>query len=279
MRARRRQLRPAGGGARPLVDLVGELGVGDGDLPDQGLAAGRFRRRALGGLLAQQLVAGAVDPGDEEARHRGQPSQRSPGRHAILEPGEIRLQHLFVLQQRENQGDVDAHASGGEGADGRDPFRRGRHLDHDVRASNELGEAKTFRQRLFGGGGELGQHLQGNASVHPAALFIDAGEEVTGAANVVEGEGFIDVRGRTPLADQAAEILFVVTGGNDCLLEMVGSDVRPRTPLATRAASPPLRSRPRRMLSYQILWPSSWAWWRTVFEDAISSHFILQTAG
>ena len=103
------------------------------------------------------------------------PSSLPPGGDAVLEARQVRLDHLLVLQQREDQRDVDAHPLGGQRADRRDPLGRRRHLDHDVGAPDRGAPAAAPPRRSCSVvGRQLGQHLQRDAPVDAAALLEDA---------------------------------------------------------------------------------------------------------
>ena len=167
----------------------------------------------------EQLVAGGVDARDEEAGDRRQPVEAAARGDAIVEAGEVRVGHRLVLRQREDQGDVHAHALRGQRAHRGDPLGRGRDLDHDVGPPDQVRQAQTLGDGLLGVGGKLGQHLQRDAPVDAARRLEDRQHHVAAAADVVEHELLVDRLRGLPIGDQALQLVLVVGGAGDRLLE------------------------------------------------------------
>ena len=130
-----RQRFPALAGEQAPIALVGQLGIGDRDL-----ALERREARLLVGIvrlrdfLVDELVDRAVDAADEEAGDARHPGDVAALAGQQLEAGDVSLGDLFIDRLREQQRDIDVDALGDQRPDGRQPGRRRRHLDHQVRA-------------------------------------------------------------------------------------------------------------------------------------------------
>ncbi len=100
--------------------LVRRLCLGDGGGAAQAQDGGVAVLPAGQGLEA--AVDFGVDAADEEGGHAGHAGQlrRPVRRHEGLETAQVRLHHLVVAVEPEDQRDVDAVAVANEGLDGRD---------------------------------------------------------------------------------------------------------------------------------------------------------------
>ena len=101
----------------------------------------------------------------------------------------------------------------------RDPFGRRRDLDHDVGPPDQVRQAQPLGDGLLGVGGKLGQHLQRDAPVDAARRLEDRQHHVAAAADVVEHELLVDRLRGLPIGDQALQLVLVVGGAGDRLLE------------------------------------------------------------
>ena len=94
-----------------LERLVGQLGVGDRSLAQEGIDA--LLLLIVGGFfgeLSKLLVHHAVNAADEEAGHRGDTVHRQPGGDAALQCLDVGLSDLLVHFDREDERDVDVQA-------------------------------------------------------------------------------------------------------------------------------------------------------------------------
>ena len=112
--------------------LVGRLRLGDRGGAPQAEDGGVAALPAGQGLEA--AVHLGVDPADEEGGHAGHLGQlRRPARgHEGLEAAQVRLHHLVVAIEPEDQRDVDAVALADEGLDGGDALAGGGDLHEEV---------------------------------------------------------------------------------------------------------------------------------------------------
>ena len=121
------QVLPASAGEHLEVVLVGELGIGDGELALEILAAHGF----------EPLVGFRVDARDEEARDGQHLTGVAASRDEPLEPAQVGLSNLRVALQREDQRDVDRLAVGDAILDRRQARLGGGDLDVAVRTIDE----------------------------------------------------------------------------------------------------------------------------------------------
>ena len=99
---------------------VGELCLGDGGLPTQALQAEAPLPDRRPDAFLQEPVDRGVDAADEEARHRGDAIDPHAGLETMRESPEVRVHHLAVAAQREDQRHVHVDARGDALLDGRD---------------------------------------------------------------------------------------------------------------------------------------------------------------
>jgi hypothetical protein len=84
------------------------------------------------GVGPEHLVGPGVDARDEERRDRGDGVDGLPAPRASLEAGDVRVDHLLVARDGEQQRDVDVHAARGELLDRGDPGLGRGDLDHHI---------------------------------------------------------------------------------------------------------------------------------------------------
>ena len=197
-----------------LVDLIGQLGVGDGGFAEQGGGAGLGLERAF-----KLLVDGAIHAADEETGHRGDPGEVLALSGAALQPLEIGLDDGGVALLREKKGDVHRQAAcyaafdGGQGGGGAGD------LDHHVVAADGLVQAQGLGvagRRVLRQGG---RQFDGDVAVMGARLFVEVAEKIGGGPDVVDGELS---KSATEARDSWAGRMTVVAPGADGLLEDAG---------------------------------------------------------
>ena len=134
-RPARRQFLPTRTGEDLFVDLIGGLGIGDGDLAAQGCQRRQLAALVLAGgfeLGVDQRIDLGIDAADEEARHAGHARKIGIGRH-LFEALDIGLGNLPVDVAGKQQCDVNVDAMSGQVADCGQSGLRCRHLYHQVR--------------------------------------------------------------------------------------------------------------------------------------------------
>ena len=161
-----------------LVALIGELGVGDGDLALQ-----------LGAFVRQQRIEGGIDPADEEARHRGDAVHRLSLLHAAFQSAQVGLRHRYVALDGEQQGDVDVQTVGDELFDRGQAGLSGGHLDHHVGPVQSRVQVACLADGALGVVSQVGRDLQTHHAIHPVGGLIDRPQDVGGIANVLDGQG------------------------------------------------------------------------------------------
>jgi hypothetical protein len=104
---------------------------------------------------------------------------------AVLETREVRVDHLLVAGEREQQCDVDVDAASGQLLDRGDTRRGGRDLDHHVRPVEPVPEVDRLLDRRLGVVGEVGGALEGDESVAPLARVVGWTQQVRCLADVL----------------------------------------------------------------------------------------------
>ena len=139
----------------------------------------RSARAALGADLVEAAVDLGVDPRDEEAGHARDAAEVALGR---LEAGEVRLHHLGVAVEAEDQRDVDAAALGDHRLDRRDALGRAGDLHVQVRARRSpRGAARAAASVPARVAGQVGGDLDRHVAVDAVAAVVDGPEEREGA--------------------------------------------------------------------------------------------------
>ena len=191
-------LEPAVGGAR-----VGEPGAA------RDVAA-------AGGL--EPLVDLGVDARDEERRDRVA-VERLALRVAALHGVEERLHHALVERDREQQRDVDVEALVERLLDRGDPGVGGRDLDHHVGPVDQAPVLARLLERALGVVGEPRRDLERHVAVLAAGLVVDRAQHVAGELDVLDRHPAVDLARAQALAGERGELLVVVGGAEDRLLE------------------------------------------------------------
>ncbi len=170
----------------------------------------------------------------------------------LLQAGDVRVHHLAVALQREDQRDVDADAQADGLGDRRDARLGGRNLDQSVGAVHQPGQLLGLGDGRLGVVGQPRVDLDGDPAVLAAGRVEDRAQDVGGVADVRRrdhADGFLDghLAGR-----EVGELLVVTVALRDGLLEdrRVGGDahdvllvdqfgeVAGRDPLARQVVQP-----------------------------------------
>ncbi len=218
----------------------------------------RWLERVVAGLEARvdEGVDRAVDAADEEAGDALHPAGVAALARERLQPREVGLGHRLVGLEGEQQRDVDIDPVADERLDGRNPGRRGRHLDHHVDAVHRLPQTTGLVERGLGVVGEVGRDLQADVAVAAAAAVVDRAQDVGDVLDVVDGQDLVGALGvEIAPARQLLELDLVVGRAGDRLLEDggVGRDtaqavlVQEPPQLATRDEAPPDVVEPHRL--------------------------------
>ena len=146
--------------------------------------------RLAPGQGLQAPVHLGVDPADEERGDAGHPRElrRPPGRHQRLQAADVRLNHLVVAVEPEDQGDVDAPSLAQQGVDGRHALLGRRHLDQQIRLRDPGVQHAGVAHRALGVVRQRGGHLQGDVAVLTVALLVDGPQELEPVQDVGDGQ-------------------------------------------------------------------------------------------
>ena len=217
-RAARREIGEPAAAEDVLVHPGGGLRARDGDLAHEELGD-RSARTAEPADAVELGVDEHVDAAQEEARDRRHPTEVRARRGALLEPGEVRVRHLAVPRQPEEQRHVDVDPLGHEPPDGRHSLAGRRHLDERVGAADGRPEPARLGDRRRGVVGSIGRHLQAHEAVGAVGPVEHRAEEVRGALHVVDGERLEHLVDALPLERQRPDGRVVVVAARDRLLE------------------------------------------------------------
>jgi hypothetical protein len=137
----------------------------------------------------EALVGLGVDARDEEgADGRELAARVAAAVDEALDAADVGLHHLAVALQREDQRHVDRDAGGDRVLDRLQALDRGRDLDEEVGAVDELMEADGLGLGLLGVVREVGVDLERDPAVLAVALVPDGAQDVAGIPDVVLGE-------------------------------------------------------------------------------------------
>ena len=166
----------------------------------------------------EALVDLGVDARDEERRD-GMAIQRLARLQPALHRADVGLHHPLVGLDAEQQRDVDVQAVEERLFDRRDA-RVGRgDLDHQVRAVDQVPVHAALLERAVGVVGEARGDLPGHVAVDAAGLVIDGAQNVAGGLHVVQRHRPVDLAGGLALVGERLELVVVVGGAEDRLLE------------------------------------------------------------
>src|SRR5439155_18159110 len=135
-----------------------------------------------------------------------------------LEPTDVRLHHLAVPVEREDQGDVDRAAGSDHLLDRRQPVLRRGNLHVRVGAIDELVQASRLLDRPLRVVGERGIDLDRDVALEPAAAVPDRAHQVARIADVPRGERDEDLL-RILFTGQLANLRVVASALRERLLE------------------------------------------------------------
>ena len=181
-----RQRIPARTGKQHAIGLIGQLGIGDGDLAKQIGAPGRIVEQA------DPLFDGGVGAADEKAGYAGNFAEIAVGCAQIFQPADIGFNHLAVGFDREQQGDIDIDPFADDRTDRRQP-RVGRgNLDHQVGPVDGLPQPYRLGDGALRVIGQIGRAFEADIAVARAGPVIDRAQHIGGGANVGDCQVFID---------------------------------------------------------------------------------------
>ncbi len=188
---------PARPGKQAQIALIGELGIGDGDL-----ALERFEPflfvRVIGArdLFVEQFVDRGVDAADKEARYAGDARRIAAFGGERLEAGQIGLDDLLIGLLREQQRNVDVDAVGDQVVDGRHAFGRRRHFDHQVFAIDGMPQALGFGDGALGVFGEIRRDFDADKAVGAVRCIEYRAEHIGRALDILDSKLFKNLAGR-----------------------------------------------------------------------------------
>ena len=166
----------------------------------------------------QALVDLGVHARDEERRDRVD-VDRLALLEAALEAADVGLGHLRVLLDAEEQGDVDVAPLVDHLLDRGRALVGARDLDHQVGAVDAVPVLARLLHRALGVEGQVGVDLEGHEAVLAAALVVDDAQHVAGVLDVADRELLVDAAVVEALARGLGELLVVVVGAEDRLVE------------------------------------------------------------
>ena len=203
----------------PLArERLGEQAVGQLALGDRRLAA---QRQRLGGAdLLEAAVDLGVDAGDEEAGDAGHGAEFGAVLGGVrLEAVEVGVHHLAVAVEAEDQRHVGVASLGDHRADRVDALRRRRDLDHHVAPGDALVQGAGGGLGAGAVVGEAWVDLDADEAVGSAGLVVHRLEHLGGAGDVLEHHRPVVVDDRVLVEGEHTELLVVVGGSLDRLLE------------------------------------------------------------
>ena len=201
------------------IVLVGQLGIGDGDLAAQALEVLHIGAADLHAVV-DLLVDLAVDAADEEAGDAGDPADVAALRLEVFQPGDERLGHVLVGLLAEQQGHVDVHALADQRLDCGRAFGRAGHLDHQVVAPDQLPQPARLGDRVLGAQRQIGRDFERDVAVHLVGRVVDRAQQVGRVLDVLDGERLVDgLRVQVALGRQLLEARVVVGAVAHRLLE------------------------------------------------------------
>ena len=229
LRAFRSQRFPARSGENLLVSLVGQLAIRDGNLAENALQLAFARRVAfLFDLFVQQRIHERVNAADEETGHTGHLADVSAARRELLDARDIGFRHPLINLLRKKQRDIDIDAFTEQLLNGGNPFRRSRHLDHHVLATDCFPQPQRFIQRALRVVSQIRRHFQAYIPIALLRALVDRPEQVGSVLNVANREQFITRFGVEILAPrQRIQKILVFRAAGDCLFENRGIGSHP----------------------------------------------------
>ena len=138
---------------------------------------------------------------------------------ATLQSAKVRLSHLLVGGDREQQCDVDVDPLVQGLLDRGHALRRPRDLDHHVRAIDALPERADLLERALGVVRELGRDLERDEPVASARLPVYTREHVGRELHVADRDVLVDRYRIQVLPGKLPQIVVVVIRPQDRLLE------------------------------------------------------------
>ena len=104
-------------------------------------------QRFGGTALVEAAIDLGIDTTDEERSHTRDTRRRPTGSNAIVETVDVRLHHLLIAIEPEDESHVDVASLGDHRADGWKTLFGGRNLDHEVGSVDSLPQFAAGLQR------------------------------------------------------------------------------------------------------------------------------------
>ncbi len=171
------------------------------------------------GDFLQLGVQEHIDAAQKETGHGRHPPQRLPFRRQGLQARNVGLCHLLIPGQPEQQGNIDVDALADELPDGGQALFGGRHLDQHVGTVQGLPQVPGLFDGAVGVVGQVGIDLQADEAVFAVLPVKQRPEHVRGRAHVRHGEGLIDFLDGLARLGQLPDVLVVVVGPGNGLVE------------------------------------------------------------
>ncbi len=160
-----------------------------------------------------------VDPTQEETRDGSYPVEGLAARRQGFQPGEIRVRHLPVTRQPEQERNIDIDPFSRQVLDGRHALAGCRDLNHHIRAIDRTPQVTGFGNRAGCIMCQFGRNLQAHKSI-PAIQPVKCGpEEVRGALDIFHGERFVYFFNTFALHGQGADVTIVIVTPRDGFLK------------------------------------------------------------
>lgn len=189
-----------------------------------------------------------------------------------LQTREVRLDHLRVTVDREDEGDVDAASPGDHRRDGIDALDRRRDLDEQVRSVDPLMQILCRPDRPVDVVGQLGGDLDRDEPVATPAGVVDRSQHAERADDIVDDDIPIGVDQLTAGTEQIGELSVVGIRALDRLGEDGRVGGHTANPLAHHASEGAIAQ----VIPREVVQP--WALPVPVVELLKSSHVWLPTS-
>ncbi len=201
------------------IELIGDLGAGDGRLAAQRLQRLSLRIRC-GDTAIDLLVDLGIDAAEKEACYAAHPRDIAASGHERLQAPHVRFRYGLVGVQAEQQGDVDVDAFADQGADGRRARVGSGHLDHDVRPVHRPPQPSRLGDRGLSVHREIGRDLKADVTVRAVQLVVDRPEQVRRRLDVGDRQSFVEVHGlRIGIPQRRPQAIVIIAALPDRLFE------------------------------------------------------------
>ena len=195
-----REALPARAGKDALIELIGELRIGDCDLALERLDPLPLRRIPR---RRDPLVEGGiderVDAADEKAGDAGDPMRIAALRDERLEAGDVSFHDLGIDLLRKQQRDVDVDPLANHLPDRWQPGLGARDLDHQIVAPDCAPQPPRLLDRALGVHRQIGRHFEADIAVAALRFVVDRAQGVGRVLDILNGEQLEEL-GRVEIA-------------------------------------------------------------------------------